>query len=70
MGAGALEFDYGGSLRYTWLPPLEVIQMLRMVFSVLIGLLLIGLMATSRDSLAKTFGCVFYDKDAICIKYV
>ncbi|HLG29398.1 MAG TPA: hypothetical protein VI387_04245 [Candidatus Brocadiales bacterium] len=44
--------------------------MLRMVFSVLIGLLLIGLMATSRDSLAKTFGCVFYDKDAICIKYV
>ncbi len=52
------------------LPPQEVIKMLKKGFLVLIGLLLIGLMAHSRVSLAKTFGCVFYDNDAICIKYV
>jgi hypothetical protein len=65
VGAGALELVYGGSHRYTWLP-----TMFKKGSLVLIGLLLIVLIATSRDALAKTFGCVFYDKDTICIKYV
>lgn len=65
-----LEFDYGGSIEDFMLPPEEVIKMLEKGFLVLIALLLIGLMTMSRDAQAKMFGCTFYDKDNICIKYV
>ena len=52
------------------LPPNEVIKMFKKGFLVLIGLLLIGLMATARDAMAKSFGCRLDDQGAICIKYV